>query len=286
MRSWFLAGVVLAAPAAMGQVTVELPASRDNTLYQPIPSTPETSNGAGEYIFCGQTGTGFNRRALILFDLSSIPVGSTIVEASIRLHMSLTIAPTQMTGMHRVLADWGEGPSDADRNEGGGAIAQPGDATWFNRFFPGSPWTTAGGDFSATPSAVKAVDQAGFYTWGPEAQLTADCQAYVDGSLSNFGWVLVGNETTPVTAKRFDSRENLDPSVRPVMSVTYLPPPSCDPDLNQDGNVDQDDVSYLINVIGGGENPTGIDPDFNGDGNADQDDVLALINTIGGAGCP
>lgn len=64
------------------------------------------------------------------------------------------------------------------------------------------------------------------------------------------------------------------------------PPASCDPDLNQDGNVDQDDIAYLINVIGGGENPTGIDPDFNLDGNADQDDVSALINVVAGGLCP
>ena len=62
--------------------------------------------------------------------------------------------------------------------------------------------------------------------------------------------------------------------------------PACDPDVNQDGNVDQDDVSYLINVVGGGDNPTGIDPDFNQDGNVDQDDIAALINTVGGGGCP
>jgi len=62
--------------------------------------------------------------------------------------------------------------------------------------------------------------------------------------------------------------------------------PACDPDLNQDGNVDQDDVSYLVNVIGGGENPTGIDPDFNLDGNADQDDLSALINVVAGGSCP
>jgi hypothetical protein len=64
------------------------------------------------------------------------------------------------------------------------------------------------------------------------------------------------------------------------------PPPPCDPDVNQDGNVDQDDVTYLINVIGGGANPTGIDPDFNQDGNADQDDILSLINVIAGGPCP
>jgi hypothetical protein len=71
-----------------------------------------------------------------------------------------------------------------------------------------------------------------------------------------------------------------------VVTLACVPDQPCDPDVNQDGNVDQDDVTYLINVVGGGGNPTGIDPDFNQDGNIDQDDVSALINTIGGGGCP
>jgi hypothetical protein len=72
----------------------------------------------------------------------------------------------------------------------------------------------------------------------------------------------------------------------------YTPPAPCttpacdDPDLNQDGNADQDDLAYLVNVVGGGENPTGIDPDFNHDGNVDQDDVAALLNVIAGGVCP
>lgn len=61
---------------------------------------------------------------------------------------------------------------------------------------------------------------------------------------------------------------------------------TCPADFNQDGNADQDDVTYLINVIGGGENPSGRDPDFNEDGNVDQDDIAALINVVGGGACP
>jgi hypothetical protein len=61
--------------------------------------------------------------------------------------------------------------------------------------------------------------------------------------------------------------------------------PPCDPDMNQDGNVDQGDVDYLINVVGGGDNPTGIDPDFNRDGNVDQGDVDALLNVVAGGSC-
>jgi hypothetical protein len=62
--------------------------------------------------------------------------------------------------------------------------------------------------------------------------------------------------------------------------------PICDPDYNQDGNTDQDDVAYLLNVIAGGANPMGLDPDFNRDGNVDQDDYAALINSIASATCP
>jgi hypothetical protein len=74
--------------------------------------------------------------------------------------------------------------------------------------------------------------------------------------------------------------------VRPPGLPECQDSPPCDPDANQDGNVDQDDVAYLINVVGGGENPTGIDPDFNRDGNVDQDDVAAIINVIAGGECP
>lgn len=67
---------------------------------------------------------------------------------------------------------------------------------------------------------------------------------------------------------------------------TISPPPPCETDLTQDGNSNQDDIDYLIDVIAGGDNYNNIDPDFNGDGNVNQDDIIALINTIGGGGCP
>jgi hypothetical protein len=63
-------------------------------------------------------------------------------------------------------------------------------------------------------------------------------------------------------------------------------PVPCDPDMDQNGAIDQDDVLYLINVVGGGENPTGRDPDFDQNGNIDQDDVTALIHVVAGGDCP
>ncbi|MCE7973252.1 MAG: hypothetical protein DYG92_02840 [Leptolyngbya sp. PLA1] len=67
-------------------------------------------------------------------------------------------------------------------------------------------------------------------------------------------------------------------------SVLVAPAP-CDPDYNLDGNVDQDDVAYITNVIAGGPNPFNRDPDFNLDGTANQDDIEALINSVAGGAC-
>ncbi|MBI1189718.1 MAG: hypothetical protein GC200_03435 [Tepidisphaera sp.] len=72
-----------------------------------------------------------------------------------------------------------------------------------------------------------------------------------------------------------------------VLNVNVVPDaPACDPDVNQDGVADQGDVDYLINVVAGGANPTGIDPDFNQDGVSDQGDIDALINVVAGGPCP
>ena len=73
-----------------------------------------------------------------------------------------------------------------------------------------------------------------------------------------------------------------------ILHIRIQPPdvPYCDGDFNWDGNVDQDDVMYLANVLAGGGNETGRFPDYNRDGSEDQDDLLALVHTIAGGGCP
>ncbi|MBI1189317.1 MAG: S8 family serine peptidase [Tepidisphaera sp.] len=71
-----------------------------------------------------------------------------------------------------------------------------------------------------------------------------------------------------------------------IIAHQCIDTPACNPDLNQDGVADQGDVDYLINVVAGGENPSGVNADFNNDGVADQGDVDALINVVAGGPCP
>ncbi|MDX2132700.1 MAG: hypothetical protein SFY69_11685 [Planctomycetota bacterium] len=69
-------------------------------------------------------------------------------------------------------------------------------------------------------------------------------------------------------------------------TLTIAPVPTCDPDVNCDGNVDQDDVGCLTQAVAGEASCLCGDPDFNQDGNVDQDDISALTQVVGGSPCP
>ncbi len=126
--------------------------------------------------------------------------------------------------MRRVLADWGSAASMAGGNEGAGGAALVGDATWQHTFFSSAFWASPGGDFSPTVSASAMIDGIGFHTFTSTPELVADVQDFVDNPSGNFGWVIVGDELFSGTAKRYDSRENPDPAVRPMLTIEYTPP--------------------------------------------------------------
>lgn len=214
---------LLAAPA-LGDVVTLAPAA-DNMLYE-VP-LGNVSNGAGMHLFTGLTGSDSARRALVRFDVSgALPAGAVVTSVELRLRMSKSLVTTaESTSLHRVLASWGEGPSDAAEEEGAGAFAATGDATWRDRFFPSTPWATLGGDFEPAPSAAIPVGPVGSYVWGSTRAMVDDVQLWLDEPDANHGWVLRGDEAAVVsTSKRFDSRENPDPSARPELTITFDAP--------------------------------------------------------------
>ena len=196
--------------------------SKDNTLYEYDPAEGDHSNGAGFHLFAGENGQGEVRRGVLAFDIAgTIPPGSTITAVSLSMNMSMTPAGTVTVELHKLLADWGEGTSHAPMGEGDGAPATPDDATWRHRFFDSVFWTTQGGDFSATVSASQSVGATGHYTWS-SAQMVADAQSWLDNAASNFGWLVLDDETAIATAKRFDTRESASP---PMLTIQFTPGP-------------------------------------------------------------
>jgi hypothetical protein len=215
---------VTVEPTATAPVSssVALNPSKDNTLYES--STGTVSNGAGSSLFAGNTNGTLSRRALISFDVAgNIPARSTITAVSLKLNMSRTVAGGEPAELHRVLADWGEGTSAGDGQQGRGGPASPGDATWIHRFSGGETWGAPGGDFSPTVSATITVAGLGAYIWA-SAQMIADVQGWLDDTSTNFGWLLRGSEAGLQTAKRFDSREASNPSNRPELTIEFTPP--------------------------------------------------------------
>jgi hypothetical protein len=169
------------------------------------------------------TNSGAVHRAVIAFDISGrAPPGSRITTVTLSLNLSRTVSGPEKVHLHRLLADWGEGTSDAPANEGGGIAATPGDATWLHRFYFQETWKTAGGDFSEAASAESEVAGTGEYNWGSTPQMVADVQDWLDRPASNFGWLLRGNESKTQAAKRFDSSENDNEASRPMLKVEYL----------------------------------------------------------------
>src|SRR6267142_2682862 len=209
-------------PGLADAAMISINPSKDNTLYQYNPNEGDLSNALGFHFFTGTMLMGESRRGVLAFDIAgNVPPGSTITGVSLSMNMSKTIDGTaRTTELHKLLADWGEGTSRAPGEEGSGAPATPNDATWRHRFYDTIFWTTQGGDFSATVSASQSVGGLGQYMWS-STQMIADVQSWLDNPATNFGWLVLGDESTSTTAKRFDTRESASP---PVLTIEYTEP--------------------------------------------------------------
>lgn len=220
---WMTSGIFV----LHAQTTVDLLPEKDNTLYED--TTGGLSNGLGQHMFAGRTAPANNeeiRRALLQFDVATaLPSNASITQVTLTLNMSRTIAGSATIALHRVTTDWGEGSSNAPGQEGGGAASTLNDATWIHNFFSSSQWNAAGGDYTATASATQTVAGVGAYTWS-NAQLVADVQDMLANPNQNFGWIILGDESTGSTAKRFDTKDHPTPANRPSLSISYTLPPT------------------------------------------------------------
>lgn len=214
--SIILFGIFICPHILIGQPT-NLNPIKDNSIY----SENNNSNGLGE-LFSGRTGVlnGNNfRRALIKFDLSSIPAGATITNVTLMVNVSADSpgAGTETYRIHGLTKDWGEGASVGG---GTGAPAVAPDATWNQAMLGTSTWTTPGGDFTASVASLN-ISGLGNRTFLSTSNFVSLVQAWLNNPTSNNGLILIGDETISNSARRFGSKEV---GVKPVLSVTWNPP--------------------------------------------------------------
>ena len=199
---------------------IDLFPSQDTTLYENLVN--ESANGAGVGMVVGNTNKGLTRRGLIKFDIAAaIPRDSSINDATLTLHVDKTVAGPVEISLHPVLNDWGEGTSAVPAEGGGvGAATTPDSATWNFRSFPAERWDTAGGDFSNVALASSVVNEVGQYNF-TSFRMSDQITDWLVSPETNFGWMLIGDESTRKTTKRFGTRES---EIQPVLTIDYDPP--------------------------------------------------------------
>ena len=201
-------------------ITDTIDATADNTLYEDAEGL--LSNGFGEYLFAGSTNNGFKKRGLIFFDIQyRIPPGAVINDVKVRMYMSRTISGNTPVELYKVDNKyWSEGTSDAFGEEGSGATAEMYDATWLHNNYSSEFWLNPGGDYVPTITASTDVNSIGYYEWS-SAQMINDVNSWINFDLNNFGWIIISDETSSPTTKRFNSTQNPNLETRPKLIINY-----------------------------------------------------------------
>ena len=175
-----------------------------------IDNAPDTNRNGGYQIHMGMSPTSTLNRALIKFDLSSIPVGVIITSAVI----TLTVASTEsdITGVfrvYRVLRDWIDSQ-----------------ATW-NSYKTGNAWSTAGCGNTTSDREATDVGSANVSA-GPSVGSTIDIsltpskiqEMISGGGFTNNGFLIKNNESLHDRDSYYDS-EDATATNKPKLVVTY-----------------------------------------------------------------
>lgn len=170
-----------------------------------------------DFLIVGKTGEFQKKRTLIQFDLSEVPQGASVIEATLRVFYFASTKPGWLPNeqgidrtvqAHRLLVPWHEGQANSEKAtnntawnvpyigvDGSDALAEPEDAQL---------WT---------------CEQ---YNW-QEFEVTDATQFWVDNPEQNYGLLIYAtNDNVSGMDMRFYSREhNGDASLRPKLQVVW-----------------------------------------------------------------
>ena len=143
--------------------------------------------------------SGKEYHALLQFDLSSIPTGSTIRAAQLELYLNNSSSSSDVIGVHRITQDWTESG-----------------ATWIERR-SGDNWDTPGGDYDATQAAAFGAVGTGWRS----VDITSLAQGWFDGSYPNYGLILAPEPAPSNDVNEFTSSDDGDASLHPKLTIIY-----------------------------------------------------------------
>ena len=199
---------------------VNIPADRDTTLIEDAEG--DVANGSGPNLFVGLTNQAAHgiRRGLLRFDVAgALPANAVIDGIVLRLYQNSSNPEPGTVTLHRVLDDWGEGKSS--KTGGRGAPAEPDDATWLHTFYDHRHWSHPGGHYIPDVNTTAVVNDKNLYIWKSTDSLVNDVRLWLHEAKRNYGWLLMGDENTRGSVKRFASREAADSNQHPMLTIEY-----------------------------------------------------------------
>jgi hypothetical protein len=198
MTVWF--------PSARAANVLIQPSTQDTSIWENLVPPPDL--GSDPDMDVGRLDPNFYaypvHRALVAFDLSSIPLGSTINSANLSLfrygYLGNPVGRTHW--VYRITQSWTENG-----------------ATWIDR--DGGSWVTPGGDYTTAGGASSPLT-ALTISWN----VTDIVKAWIENGEDNYGFLIKdGDETTLGNwTWLYCTRENIINESRPMLEIDYTPP--------------------------------------------------------------
>ena len=176
--------------------------------------SPDRNGGQSSTSIYVQWASPNAQRILVLFDLSSIPPGSNIIDARLSLHAGGFLGSGERTfTVYRVSTSWieGDGPS------GGGTKG----ATWINADKSGpTPWNAPEGDFVSQGTSSKDLTLGFGRRYIDVKNIVA---AWITDGEPNYGFLIkVDNEAGANAGFMFRPDEFGDP-YSPLLKINWVP---------------------------------------------------------------
>ena len=232
------------------QTVSVLPSIKDNSMFS---ESGSESLGIGK-IFTGQNCQGNNRRALIEFDLTTIPADAVVTSVILSLGAENSGANGDgVIEIFGVTKEWGEGFSSTGSGNGGQAFAP--DATWTDAMFGTVTWDTPGGDFDPSLLTSRITSENNqTISFSSSTNFVTQAQTWINDPSSNHGIIVIGVESQTCAAYRFGSK---DIGSAPQLEVTWESA-DCEPsEWVIDATICEDDDFTLNGIVYDQSNPSG-----------------------------
>jgi len=192
-----LLGVLIQGMLLHAQTTTKLSPIADTEIDQ--------GGGASSYLGANSaftispwTTASASKRAVIRFNLSGFPSGCTIHSAWLVMQEYNTQGTSRQINVHRLTTTWTESSTN----------------------WP-APWSASGGDYAATAVGSFTPVWTGVIKQD-SVNLTTSVQSMVDGTYSNYGWLLkIATEDATQQYWAFYSKESPTAAYRPFLRIRY-----------------------------------------------------------------